>query len=137
MGIGRVTDSLVGEASELCVVVADGVGEGLNSRTEEGGEFVGYRGDRPVRSSAAVLLDGGAECRVPSAECRVSVEGGAGGAGALGDAYECDGVAVAGEVDAIAFDLVQGRGHPVWASVSAMSESPWVLFLLLSVCSGR
>ena len=116
MGIGRVTDSLLGEASELCVVVADGVGEGLNGRTE-GGEFVGYRGDRPVRSSAAVLLDHGAECWV-------SVEGGAGGAGALGDAYECDGVAVAGEVDASAFDLVQGRGHPVWASVSAMSDMP-------------
>ena len=80
-------------------MVANGVGEGVDGRAE-GGEFVGDRGDRPVRSSAAVLLDHGPEGLV-------AVEGGAGDAGAFGDTCECDGVAVAGKFDASTFDLVQ------------------------------
>ena len=48
--------SVAGESAELRVVVADGVGEGLDC-LPEGREFVGERGDAAVRGGLLVVLD--------------------------------------------------------------------------------
>jgi len=93
--------SVGGESAELRVVVADGVGEGMDG-LPEGRELVGERGDAAVRGGLLVVLDDGAECGV-------TVDRGPGDPGVFGDRGDSDGVAVSGEVGAGSFSLSRVR----------------------------